>query len=75
MNFGEDTWPEDEASIQAESWRNLCEDYPDDSADNEMRFRKDCARMERFFAPEKDGADLISRFRAAILQKTGMSLA
>ena len=75
MNFGEDTWPEDEASIQAESWRNLCEDYPDDPADNEMRFRKDCARMERFFAREKDGADLISRFRAAILQKTGMPLA
>lgn len=68
-----DNWPEDEAHLQADFWRGLCEDYPEDGADNEARLRKDVTRMETFFAREPDAADLTRRFRAKLTELTGLT--
>jgi len=70
----QNNWPEDEASIQADHFKSSNEDYPQEAVQNEASLRKDCARMEKFFAAETDAADLIARFRAEIFKQTGITL-
>lgn len=67
-----DSWPEDEAyGLCSQLGQNRI-DYPEE--DHMPAFRKDCARMETFFAREEDAADLIARFRAEVLKLSGVTL-
>jgi len=68
----QDNWPEDEALAVSESFTNAQADYPEDGIRNTETLRKDCARMERFFASEADCAELVRRFRAEIFRITGV---
>lgn len=74
FQVAQDTWPEDEASAVADLFISMSADYPEDPADNAARLRKDCARMERFFMAESDGAELVKRFRAEIARITSIDV-
>jgi hypothetical protein len=63
----QDNWPEDEASLQVDSFNGRKADgYTDE--ENFALLAKDCARMRRFFERESDAADLIARFDCKVLE-------
>ncbi len=67
-------WPEDEASLTAQSFTNRAADgYNAD--ENSVCLYKDVAHMERVFVTESDGANLIARYRAALAKHLPQMLA
>lgn len=64
-----DNWPEDEARQIANSWN--CQESKEEYSPEEWRDNifRDCVRMEKFFAQESDGPELVKRFRAEILKQ------
>ena len=68
-----DNWPEDEASLIADSWEGLAEDGYSDAEIATLQ-AKDIAHMERVFQEHDDSADLIARFHAELHRKTDKRL-
>lgn len=65
-------WPEDEAAQIADFWGDEDSRKEYEKEDWENNVFRDCQRMEKFFLDESDGAELVKRFRTAIIEKLNL---